>query len=58
MDSAIRMVRVSLDYPTSAICNEAGRATLADKLVSRVSTLNKMWKLCAETVDGEATCMF
>ena len=56
MHTATRMVKMTVDYPTTAGCNEAGRTTLADKLLGRIAALNKQWQLCANTVGDEGVC--
>lgn len=42
------MVKLTLDYPTSSLCNSAGRMTLAEKVKQRLHALNSVWKLCGK----------
>uniref|UniRef100_A0A915IUL4 Sushi, von Willebrand factor type A, EGF and pentraxin domain-containing protein 1 n=1 Tax=Romanomermis culicivorax TaxID=13658 RepID=A0A915IUL4_ROMCU len=46
---ATRMVKFLLDYPTSTICNQAGRMTLAEKVKQRINALNNVWKICVKS---------
>ena len=57
MHTATRLVRMNVDYPAQA-CNEAGRSTLADKLLTRMQALNKQWSLCGgqQTAESDGLC--
>jgi len=43
---ATRTVKLTLDYPTSSLCNNAGKMTLIDKVRQRIHALNNVWKIC------------
>ncbi|KAK9881868.1 hypothetical protein WA026_018067 [Henosepilachna vigintioctopunctata] len=53
---AQRVFKISMLFPTSVLCNEAGQGVLRQRIRSAVNTLNRDWNFCSFSVDGSREC--
>ncbi|XP_045468348.1 sushi, von Willebrand factor type A, EGF and pentraxin domain-containing protein 1 isoform X2 [Harmonia axyridis] len=53
---AQRVFKISMLFPTSVLCNEAGQGVLRQRIRNAVNTLNRDWNFCSFSVDGSREC--
>lgn len=54
--SAQRVFRISMLFPTSVLCNEAGQGVLRQKVRNAVNALNRDWNFCSFSIEGTREC--
>lgn len=50
---AQRVFKVSMLFPSSVLCNEAGQGVLRQKVRNAVNQLNRDWNFCSYFIDGK-----
>nr|XP_022919679.1 sushi, von Willebrand factor type A, EGF and pentraxin domain-containing protein 1 isoform X1 [Onthophagus taurus] len=53
---AQRVFRISMLFPTSVLCNEAGQGVLRQRVKNAVNALNRDWNFCSFSVEGTREC--
>ncbi|GBP19642.1 Fibropellin-1 [Eumeta japonica] len=53
---AQRVFKISMLFPSSVLCNDAGQAVLRQKVRSAINQLNRDWNFCSYAVDGTREC--
>lgn len=53
---AQRVFKISMLFPTSVLCNEAGQGVLRQKVRNAVNALNRDWNFCSFAVEGTREC--
>lgn len=49
---AQRVFKVSMLFPSSVLCNDAGQGVLRQKVRTAINQLNRDWNFCSYAVDG------
>lgn len=52
---AQRVFKISMLFPSSVLCNDAGQGVLRQKVRSAINQLNRDWNFCSYAVDGTYT---
>ncbi|KAF7987305.1 hypothetical protein HCN44_003067 [Aphidius gifuensis] len=55
-NSAQRVFRIKMNFPTSVLCNEAGQGVLKQKVRNAVNSLNRDWNFCSYSFEGTREC--
>lgn len=50
---AQRVFKISMLFPSSVLCNDAGQAVLRQKVRGAINQLNRDWNFCSYAVDGK-----
>ena len=50
---AQRVFKVSMLFPSSVLCNEAGQGVLRQKVRSAINSLNRDWNFCSYALEGK-----
>lgn len=50
--AAQRVFKISMLFPTSVLCNEAGQGVLRQKVRTAVNALNRDWNFCSYSLEG------
>lgn len=53
---AQRVFRISMLFPSSVLCNEAGQGVLRQKVRNAVNSLNRDWNFCSYSLEGTREC--
>lgn len=53
---AQRVFKISMLFPSSVLCNDAGQGVLRQKVRSAINQLNRDWNFCSYAVDGTREC--
>ncbi|XP_072154980.1 uncharacterized protein uif isoform X2 [Bemisia tabaci] len=53
---AQRVFKVSMLFPTSVLCNEAGQGVLRQKVRNAINSLNREWNFCSYSLEGTKEC--
>lgn len=51
--SAQRIYRMSVNFPSSAVCSESGKRILNSKIHDNLLRIDQNWKLCSQTASAE-----
>lgn len=53
---AQRVFKISMLFPSSVLCNEAGQGVLRQRVRNAVNSLNRDWNFCSFSVEGTREC--
>ncbi|XP_052128948.1 sushi, von Willebrand factor type A, EGF and pentraxin domain-containing protein 1 [Frankliniella occidentalis] len=53
---AQRVFKVSMLFPSSVLCNEAGQGVLRQKVRNAINSLNRDWNFCSYALEGTKEC--
>lgn len=53
---AQRVFKISMLFPSSVLCNDAGQGVLRQKVRTAINQLNRDWNFCSYAVHGKNIC--
>lgn len=54
--TAQRVFKISMLFPSSVLCNEAGQGVLKERVRNAVNSLNRDWNFCSFSIEGTREC--